>query len=379
MMGVSDLSTAFAQGTVTGGKAAWYFVAGHEIYAPDLYLAALPPPSANTSQYDSPTGRYARHTLVVPMSYYEVTCSALVADASASGQEFSYRSPCFENERIYFGNTARDSETHMTAASCYFLSDPNTTYVEIALASPVTAILASGPVVYACAVTGAEGLGDATSAYGDRISLEPIRLQDYVPLTAADMNSTVTAFIAAVSAEGGLNGKAGPLGTFVASVLTDPNASEVLAVSLSNAMAASASYGYLSLSRQDPALFTSSWEALPTSWSYRGFGWTRSARSLGWSSVCLFIAMVWFLAALYMTGGGTRYDPTDWYHTINTAAGSDIVQLPGTCTTAGLNVGTVKSNTLWYGVVKPGHVGFAQQPTANLLPKETYGYSTSVV
>ena len=87
---------------------------------------------------------------------------------------------------------------------------------------------------------------------------------------------------------------------------------------------------------------------------------------LFWSFVSIIVAIIWLSTAVYMSAGGTVYDPSDWFATINTAAGSRIAQIPGTCTGAGLEGKEVEGMMLWYGNVGGGHIAFSERKTERL-------------
>lgn len=374
IMSLSDLSNAFGSGLGIGnGMVAMggnYLVAGRTTISTDLYLAALPPTVTNVVDFGAPPAIYAELSISTPVSVYSAQCSQIMNAGVRVGDEYYFESQCFE-PLLYFGDASMKVASYLTAAACYSPSDPNIQRIEVAVAN---APGARGTITaYSCDVTGYEGMGVATSAYGGATYIEPTSPEQFQPLTVSDMNSTVTAFIAAIKAEVGLDGKLGPLGGYLTLAFQSSNASEVLAVAVSNTMAASASYGYMALLTDDPQDFSTVYDSLPLTWSVRGFGWTKSSRSLGWSITCLLIAFAWLVSALYVTGGGTRYDPTDWYQTINTSAGSNLTQLPGTCTGAGLQAKKVNKIRLWYGELGPGHVGFAHQRTSELLPQGKYG------
>jgi hypothetical protein len=380
IMSLSDLSNAFGSGLGIGSgvvaRGAHYLVAGRTTISTDRYLAALPPTSANVTDFGAPPSTYAELSIVTPVSAYSAQCSQITDVGIRNADEYYYESQC-SGQFLYFGDASIESATYLTAVSCYSPSDLNTYRVEVAVANaprPPGTIIA-----YSCDVTGFEGMGVATSAYGGATYIEPTSPEQFQPLTVSDMNSTVTAFIAAIKAEVGLDGKLGPLGGYLSLAFQNSNAADILAIAVSNTLAASASYGYMALLTDDPKDFSTVYDSLPLTWSVRGFGWTKSSRSLGWSITCLLISFAWLVSALYMTGGGTRYDPTDWYQTINTSAGSNLTQLPGTCTGAGLQAKKVNKIRLWYGELGPGHVGFAHQRTAELLPKGKYGDASGCV
>jgi len=196
------------------------------------------------------------------------------------------------------------------------------------------------------------------------------------------MNSTVTAFIASIKSEAGLQGKIGPLAVSLLDGIRKLSSDDnllALARAVSNTMAASATDGYNTMadSAQPSDPYPNTIDSLRSQSGIRGYGWSTSARSLGWSIVCIVIAMAWYASAVYMIRGGTRYDPTDWFQTMYTSAGSNLNQIQGTCTGAGLQSRKLKKTEMWYGELAPGHVGFAQQPTNVVNPAHKYGQVVS--
>ena len=376
MLSMSDLANAFTSGVTVGMGLAppgsKYLVAGRLTLADEHYLAAIPPTSANVTLYGGPPLEYAEFAIRTPVSAYTATCSAVTQAGITAGDTYFYDSQCL-GDTTYFGDVSLPRSTYLSGIACpYANSARNTFRMEIGYAGPYSGS-STGISVYACDITGTEGFGTATQIYGQGTLIKPSAIETFEPLTTSEMNSTVSAIIAALKAEVGLDGKVGPLGSSLSLALLMPNASDAMGVALSNTLAASAAYGYMELLVEDPQQFSTVFSSLTTTWSIKGFGWTRSLRSIGWSITCLLIALIWFTAAAYMTGGGTRYDPTDWYQTLNTSAGSNLSQLPGTCTGGGLEAKTVNANMIWYGEVGPNHIGFAQQPTSNLQRQNKYG------
>jgi hypothetical protein len=380
-LSMSDLTNAFTSGVGIGlGRApvgSKYLVAGRSTIADDYYLASMPPTVANVhvASLGGPPDEYAELSIETPVSFYNTTCSPIQENAGTTVfDDYFYGSRCLNGAGVSFGNASLPHSTYISAAACAYANPIYGFRLELALAGAgATLGNPAGISVYECDVTGAEGLGIATQKFGSDTFIQAESIETFKPLTQSEMNSTVTALVAAIKAEAGLDGKIGPLGGYMSLAMLQPNASAVLAAAVSNTLAASASYGYMELVVELPEQFTHVYSSLTIAWSLKGFGWTKSPRSLGWSITCIFIALVWFAATAYMTGGGTRYDPTDWYQTINTSAGSNLAQLPGTCTGAGLEAKNVNANLIWYGEVGPNRIGFSQQPTSNLQPQNKYG------
>lgn len=377
MLGVSDFTDAFVSGVGIGlGRApagSKYLVAGRLTIADDYYLASIPPTSANVTSYGGPPAEYAELSIETPVSYYNTTCSPIQENAGTTPfDDYFYGSRCLNGAGLYFGNASLTDATYISAVACPYANPFYGYRIELAVAG-ATSGSPAGISVYECDVTAAEGMGIATQKFGLGTIIKAEAIDTFEPLAQSDMNSTVSALVAAIKAESGLGGKIGPLGSYMSIAMLQSNASAVLAAAVSNTLATSASYGYMELLVENPRQFANVKDSLAMTWSLKGFGWTRSLRSIGWSVTCLMIALVWFTAAAYMTGGGTRYDPTDWYQTLNTSAGSNLLQLPGTCTGGGLEAKTVNANMIWYGEVGPNHIGFAQQPTSNLQPQNKYG------
>jgi hypothetical protein len=327
MLSMSDLANAFTNGVTIGMGLALpgskYLVAGRLTFANEYYLAAIPPTSANVTLYGGPPSEYAEYSIKTPVSAYTATCSPVPQAGITAGDTYFYESQCL-GDTTYFGDVSLSHLTYLSGVACPYANTARNNFrMEIGYAGPFSGSR-TGISVYACDITATEGLGAATQVYGQGTLITPTAIDTFESLTQSEMNSTVSAIIAALKAEVGLDGKIGPLGSSLSLALLMPNASDVIGVALSNTLAASASYGYMELLVENPEQFSTTFYSLTTSWSLKGFGWTESPRSLGWSITCLMIALVWFVAAAYMTGGGTRYDPTDWYQTINTSAGSKI-------------------------------------------------------
>jgi len=259
------------------------------------------------------------------------------------------------------------SGTFIAGSAC--AAQDQTTYIfELAITS------LSGVLAVQCDIEGMEGLGYATHHYGS-ITLIDRSPSSFDVLNATEMQSTVEAVLLAVQAEAGLRGMTGILGQPLIAAQQGGSVDLVrIANGVSNALAASATAGYLGLVSTTSLYQYASWsKSLGIVTVYDGFGWSDAPRSLGWSVLCLALAIAWLSSAAYMKGGGTRYDPTDWFQTINTSAGSNLAQIDGTCTGAYLEPRKVNDTKLWYGELYPGHVGFSQQNATPIQPKEKYG------
>lgn len=198
-------------------------------------------------------------------------------------------------------------------------------------------------------------------------------------MPTADVLQLTSAVVAGIKSDVGLEGVSTAAQFYLKLAIARGDASKTLASALSNALAASAMSAYTQLwldvasTSLSDIKYQGTYSSLLLITNVDGFGWLSTPRILAWSTMCLLIGFVWILLALYMLGKGTRYNPTDWYHTLNTSAGSSLIQAAGTCTSAHLKTGTVNKERLWYGELHNGHVGFSQHPTAPLQAKALYG------
>ncbi|ORX37829.1 hypothetical protein BD324DRAFT_623475 [Kockovaella imperatae] len=181
-------------------------------------------------------------------------------------------------------------------------------------------------------------------------------------LSYVDIKTVATGLISAFRAEAGLVGKPGIMGLAMASCWNGGQVDlDGLAGGISNALAAAATAGYeyelaqtQTKSAELPVGVNQNGLAVP------GLGWKRSSRLWAYSVLEILGGLLWLAAGIYMIGGGTRYDPSDWFQTINTSAGSDLNQIQGTCTGA-------------------DHVGFSQIKTTPLSAAEKYGCRANFV
>jgi hypothetical protein len=186
-----------------------------------------------------------------------------------------------------------------------------------------------------------------------------------------------SAIVAVVIQDGAVAGKAGPVSIAVSELR--PNGSVIPDMTLaanmvSNAAAAAATAGYLTLIPSgDPPIYR-----YPTlhggayNYWFSSYGWVGHQGKLAWGVVSLVFGLSWFAAAIYMVKGGTAYDPTDWLQTMNTGAGSRLVQVPGTSTGSGLEGKHNDDRLLWYGEIGPQLVGFSSSPTVSVDPAKLY-------
>jgi hypothetical protein len=363
---LADVMTAFSAGYNPRGRSSYYPWASSQHITISGYLAAVDPP-LNLETYDTITTES-------PVSMYNTTCFELNAGSDPVRQQYSWRSTCYEQD-ILFGNSSVQRADWIAGAFCG-AADEHTSIIEIAFAGRS----AGGAKAYQCEVNGYEAMGTASRNYDTTTTIRgPEDDSSYQILSPSDMTSTVTALLAAIKSEAGLEGKTGPMGSVMLLADTETGADHLLALanSVNNAIACAATYGYNGIAGSNVTTYTNTISSLNQVTAVRGYGWSDTPRALGWSIVCIVIGLAWYAAAVYMIRGGTRYDPTDWFQTMNTSAGSNLNQIQGTCTGAGLQGRKLKKTEMWYGELAPGHVGFAQQPTNVVNPAYKYGQVVS--
>ena len=358
-LGVPDITDAFFP--IDNFTSEYNLLGAGLVYSDSDFLAGVSPLSADLPATSS--------TIVTPVSVFNSSCS-LITGAGTRQDQFSYYSECLAQE-TYFGNTTYGDWIYGTVCG----APDNVTYVvEIVAGGLEYDSLAYDVFGVKCFVSGSEGMGSSTYNFGLGTKITVESFDSFETLSVDDMVSVATAVLTAISAEAGLQGKLGRIGASMASTINSDASIDLdaLASGLSNTMAAAAAVGYNYLLGAS-SNYSRTLDSLDTTQVVNGFGWRLSLKTLAWSIVCIFVGLAWYGAAAYMIGGGTRYDPTDWYQTINTSAGSNLAQLPGTCTGANLKAGKVNNHLLWYGELGPGHVGFSQQPTRSVHPKHMYG------
>ncbi len=80
-----------------------------------------------------------------------------------------------------------------------------------------------------------------------------------------------------------------------------------------------------------------------------------------------------------MAEGETAYDPTDWFQTVKSGAGSQLMQIPGSCTGIGLRGNAIDNMLMWYGEVGPTHIGFGTHQTIAVHPAKRLGQRLTVL
>ncbi|WVR09023.1 hypothetical protein IAU60_006083 [Kwoniella sp. DSM 27419] len=365
-LGMPTLLKAFDTGSRTIGSSDYEYQ--YYPVSSSGYLAAVLP----TSITPRPSDAYDSMSIVAPVSSYNATCYA-IEDVGVKNDQYYYQSTCYPTGNPY-GYASVFEANFITGSACR-QKDLFTYIVEIAVGGPDFAHGDNVTGTYAihCEINGFEGLGIATYTFGGRATIAIDPTSNMTALQSNDMRSTVSAVIAAVKSEGGLQGK---LGTIAGVLKRNISAGKIdlvaVTYALNNALAASATTGYNFVAGSSPDdTYPNPIPSLASSWVYNGYGWTKTPRSLGWSILCIAIGIVWFCAAGYMVGGGTRYDPSDWYQTVNTAAGSGLHQKPGTC--AGGKHPGINKEALWYGELKSSHVGFSKSGVTALRCGERYG------
>lgn len=361
------LVSAFQNGFIVKNPGAYYTWGTAAHISGDVYLASIDPLAAN----DTLTSEDIIRT---PVSKYNATCHEITdAGIDSARGRYYWKSPCFGEYRV-FGNSTIPGGDWIAGATCGW--NDESTSIEIAYAG-TNVNGRNTAFAYTCDVYGYEGRGTSWRHESGTTEIAgPEDESSYVSLTASEMNSTVTAFLASIQSESGLGGKIGPIGVSLSSGIRELGTDDALlrlARAVSNALAASATDGYNALASRNSYTYPNTIPSMLSSRGFKGYGWSKTPRSLGWSIVCIGIGVAWYAAVIYMVRGGTRYDPTDWFQTINTSAGSNLSQIQGTCTGAGLQSRKLKKTELWYGEIAPGHVGFAQQPTSVVNPGHKYG------
>ena len=361
----ADIMTAFQRAIWLDLANSSYPVKGVDIKtSADFIGAALPPP---------PDTDFSNWTWSTPISTYTTTCD-LMTTTGVERDQFSIESPCTRTTALY-GNFSADELAFMYCDCC-----PNAQGTGINMTMSVAGwgvpdSIPNSTFGVHCVTTATESMGNGTYVYGSDATVVPAITTDFVQLSQDDMVNLGTAVLGALKSSSGTDGI--PTLTHATMVqAVDPNTGKVvpgrIANGISNAFAAAAAAGYTTqLNSGYP--YTNLLASLPAATIEEGFGWTRMSRLSGWSAVCILSGLVWLALAVYMHGGGTRYDPSDWYQTLNTSAASNISQKPGTCTGAHLKEKMVNVEHLWYGELAPGHVGFSQAPAPAIQTNVLYG------
>jgi hypothetical protein len=291
-----------------------------------------------------------------------------VGGTSASGY-YTYYSVCLSTQRE-FGNFSDTNGTYSDAVGC---PRGNSYIVEYAAAQGWM----NKPLALTCDIQANEGT--ITSLNQEAASI----FFDFVPggwLTGEELRMFASAVVAAALQDAGVVGKAGPISSAVLDLLPADDTSATVDLGLvsymmANGAAAAATAGYVSLLTVPVPSTYPPYQTLHTgsySYSFSSYGWAAQWSKLAWGIISLLFGLSWLAAAIYMVKGGTAYDPTDWFQTMNTGAGSPFVPFRGTSTGAGLQGKHIDDTVLWYGEVGPSLIGFSNTPTVAVHPAKLY-------
>ncbi|WWC89039.1 uncharacterized protein L201_003957 [Kwoniella dendrophila CBS 6074] len=288
---------------------------------------------------------------------------------NVTGGYYYYLSPC-SNEYSKIGNSSNNDERYSTGGGC----SHDTYYtIEYAVVVPhkgtnYNQTTPTKPFAFTCSVTANEGvirtqIGDGTSRFDKFISGNQ--------LTGEEVETFASAVVAVLLQDSAILGKTGELGERFEYISHLPDKMDRVSKMISNGAAAAATVGYLYLGFIP--FFYKNRHSGNYSYYLTSYGWVGHKSTLAWSVIALLSGLVWLVAAIYMLKGGTNYDPTDWFHTLNTGAGSTIQQIPGTSSCAGLEGKRVNTILLWYGAISPERVGFSERPPIfSVDPNEVY-------
>ena len=324
-----------------------------------------------------PATNFATWTWDTPIATFNTICQLLPHTGIDNARDqFSIVSPCTSTQHLY-GNSSADEQAFMYCDCCPDAS-PARQGINMTMSVAgwgVPDIVPNSTFGVGCNTVATESMGNATYVYGSDATVEPKAGADFIPLSQNDMLNLGTAVLGSLKSSTGTDGI--PTLTHATMVVAvDPNTGKIdlsrIAAGISNAFAAAAASGYTT-QLNSGYQYSNVIASLSAYTIEEGFGWMRMSRLSGWSALCCLVGLLWLALALYMRGGGTRYDPSDWYQTLNTAAASSIQQKHGTCTGAHLKEHMVNSEHLWYGELAPGHVGFSQAPAPAVQPNVLYG------
>ena len=294
-----------------------------------------------------------------------------------------YNSSCFP-EPTTFGNASNTFGTYSTATGC----PQDDSYIfEYGIAGSAMAYsnqtLSTNPLAFSCRISANEG--QITS----NVVANTVTFSDFVPgnqLTGEEIRPFATALIVAVAQDGAIKGKLGIVSSSIGSALRpmDKNGNilsapdmNVAARIVSVGASAAASGGYLNLLPGQSTWTYTNVQNGTYDYYYNAYGWVGHESMLAWSTISVLIALVWLVTIFYMARGGTAYDPTDWFQTMNTGAGSHLAQVPGTCTGAGLKGKHFERMKLWYGEIADNHnhnhIGFSHSETIKVDQNKVYG------
>ena len=328
-----------------------------------------------------PSIAYKNFTWTTLMAVFETEC-AVIPRSGVDGNAFYFESTC--GDRLTYGVAGSSLETYIAIDGCQAV-DGYGVVLNIAIGGGLVENIDTNTYAVTCKTAAKEGTGNGfwTFEAGGQAFLDSTLTGNAVNLYASEVQSIATAIVAAVGMDVRADGGYSKLKQRLASSVLPGGLVDVTSIAngLSNAYAASATAGYtffsgLPLSDSFYADLSGVIQEMNTTTTVSGYGWAPSARLLGWSTSCIAIGLVWMALAIYMHGGGTRYDPSDWYQTVNTTAGSRLVQKAGTCTGAHLGGRTIKERRLFYGELQPNHIGFSYDPVPAIVPTGVYGDST---
>lgn len=346
----------------------------YSIYSLDYqstgYSAALLPVSSPFTAYSI--------TSKSPATTVSTSC-VLASGVGVQGGQYRYTSVCPSTIGIRsYGNASDLNGSYITGVVCPAATSENAAILEIAAGGYEYSGAPSQTFAVKCTISAQEGPGSVAlyPQYG-LAEVVPPSASESRALSSNDVFLLGTGIVAAIAAEMGLSGVSGPLQLGLGKAVSSGVNLSTIERGISNGLAASAAGAYTRLNGTSDKVYLNQ-SSLLVQITEEGYGWAPDKRLLAWSIICILIGLIWLLLAAYMIGGGTRYDPTDWYQTLNTSAGSNLQQIPGTCTGAHLQPKKVNNQVLWYGELYPGHVGFAHQPTSQLQTKGKYGAVTAV-
>ena len=293
---------------------------------------------------------------------------------------FYYDSYC-QGAKVQFGDANKHYATYSTANGCIGNGGDYTVEYAVAGAQVVYETRTVTPLSFSCTIQATEGI---VTSHNDAVAwTASFDDEHFVPgqrLTGEEVRTFASAIVAAVLQDGAVYGKTGPLSTALPDVLR-LNGSAALDMTLAegviaNGAAAAATAGYFILlpSTQDGPLddYTTLHPGNYT-YAFTSYGWANHKSMFVWGVVSAILGLCWLAAVFYMAKGGTAYDPTDWFQTMNTGAGSQLAQIPGTCTGVGLQGKDIENTLMWYGEIGPTHIGFSNHPAVAVHPAKRYG------
>jgi len=293
-------------------------------------------------------------------SNYSTVCIRNPNVGTGEDNHFFLTPYCDVSQNLTFGNASDESGFYSAFYGC--LDEVQNSYI---LEYGVGSIsVGEGVLAVTCFLSGEEGLVHVSfnNHSGTHIgNYEPIR-----NLSSIDLNLAATGVLYALAQDAGVYGKLGIMGqTFTLAVLKGTSYTSIHTVErmISNALAAATSITYFSLAsdyKNEKDQYVNVYNGSYTV-TLSGVGWQASWQLLTWSIISLLVSVAWLGCTFYICQGGTHYDPSDWYDTVNLAAGSAVTQLPDTC--AGIQkLHNLGKEQLWYGETRPSHLGLSMTP-----------------